>query len=458
MGCEMSKPGWLRTVCCGLTLVSLTGRLAQAEIQIFSSNDWRFSTSGFIETDVIQDSTESFRETIGNSPVARATTVAGDHGRSQLSIRNSRLAFNVDGPLIDDWKNRAYLELDFMGFDPATGNGNTENSFFSSPTTRVRHAFLEFHNDRWQILAGQTWGLFGWQPYYFLATTDISPVPATIYGRVAQVRGMRTFHLSEISDLQAAVALARPPQSDGGAPDLQAGVRWSCSSRQSGFVSTSSAPYKTQPMSVGLSGLVRQYRVPDSAQGVTTAAGSALALNTMVPILTSSDGKSLRGTMTLTGEFSTGRGDGDQFSQWTGGTAPQLATATTGFYKALPAKPTLDGGLGDYDDSGAFQLIQLQTYNLQLQYHLPTERQQWVTLGVGVLQSHNVDSLSQGGFASTSSGNLIYDRERVLFLNYFQNVTPQLRIGAEYAYVDTHFADGENASNNRYQVSAFYLF
>jgi len=70
---------------------------------------------GFAETDAIVDSARSLAETAGNSAVDRNFVFAGANGRTQFSIRNSRLGFNVAAPKIDDWATKGVLEFDFFG-------------------------------------------------------------------------------------------------------------------------------------------------------------------------------------------------------------------------------------------------------------------------------------------------------------------------------------------------------
>jgi len=101
--------------------------------------DWKIKLGGFIEFDSITDSTRSLTEIIGNNPVDRPGTYAGNNGRTQFSIRNSRLAFSIEAPKIEETiNNRAYFEFDFLGYDQNPSNttnsvGTNEASFFNNP-------------------------------------------------------------------------------------------------------------------------------------------------------------------------------------------------------------------------------------------------------------------------------------------------------------------------------------
>src|SRR5882724_4671565 len=52
---------------------------------------WGLTFYGFVEANYIMDTTRSYNERIGASLVARSDTYEGRHGRTQFSIRNTRL-------------------------------------------------------------------------------------------------------------------------------------------------------------------------------------------------------------------------------------------------------------------------------------------------------------------------------------------------------------------------------
>src|SRR6185312_12861434 len=114
------------------------------------------------------------------------------------------------------WKTKGYLEFDLLGYEapinanPATNATNSEASYYTNPTMRVRHAFLNAESNGWQVLAGQTWTLFGWEPTYVLTTASVPPGPGTIYQRTEQLTGFKTMQLGESSKLQVGVSMARP--------------------------------------------------------------------------------------------------------------------------------------------------------------------------------------------------------------------------------------------------------
>jgi hypothetical protein len=441
---------------------------AHANVTVFDKDDWKFSVGGFIETDAISDSTRSFREVIGNSPVKLPNSLDGNAGRTQFSIRNSRLAFTLDAPVISGWSSKAYFEFDFLGFDAPPNTSapanNSEGSYYTSPTLRVRHAFMQAENDGFQVLAGQYWNLFGWQPYYFLAAVDVSPLSAQIYSRNAQFRALKAIKFSDQDVLQVAAAVVRPPQADSRYPSIEAGARLAMGERSSGFTGSATGDRKTQPMSVGISGTARDFATPVTGTSTTDTehyTGYALAAEAMIPILASSDGKDVANTLSLLGEFSVGTGYGDIFSGWNGGSANPLNTSANS-----PAKnTTMDGGIGDYDVNGAFHLFNLRTFNVHAQYHLPEFMgATFIDAGYTNLFSNNLASIANSGpnanqlSSSVGTANFAYDRQQNFFANIFHDCTPQIRVGFEFVHVKTDYVANLSAVDNRYQASAYYRF
>ena len=445
-----------------VSVLLLAAIKVSAEVSVIDQNNWKLQVSGFIETDLISDSTRSFREVIGDSPVATSGTANGSNGRFQTSIRNSRLSFVVTPPTLGDWKTKSVMEFDLLGYDPnvsATAN-NTESSLYNNPTFRVRHAYLKSESNGWEILAGQTWELFGWQSYYFTPSVSIAPLPALTYARSVQARGTKNWQLGA-HILTSSIALVRPPQADANTPDLQAGLRFVFCCRGSWYMMGGSSARKIEPMSIGVSGAFRQINVPSNdgvATDTTNYNGAAVAFNVFVPIFAAFE-KNLSNTLSLTASFTQGSGYGDQFSGFTGGTASNLLTNTANL-NGRPAalQPSLDGGIGDYDANNNFNLIQITSYNVNLQYHFPNEMPDWMSAGFGVLNSNNIDSLVTLA-GKTSGGSNPYDQERVYFANYFHEFTPQIRMAVEYDYIDTRYGNGGViAKDIRYQLSGYLIF
>jgi hypothetical protein len=426
---------------------------------LLDKDDWQIKLSGFIEFDSITDSTRSLVETPGNTPISPSGSFNGSNGRTQFSIRNSRFALDVAAPMVDGMKSRGYLEMDFLGYDNSPPSVS-EAAFFNNPTLRVRHAYIETEtSNSWKFLAGQTWEILGWQPYYFLNTVDVSPVVGELYGRTVQAHALKTAQFNDIG-FQAMIGASRPPQRDSSYPALDGGLRFTYEGRKSGFVGGATGRQRTQPMSIAVSGTFREIEVPNFggvSAGSANYPGGGIAINAMLPLLASSDGKDVSHTLSLSGEFTSGTGYGDEFVSWTGNTASPLTSASKGSASTLVAAGTplnLDGGIGDFDSSAVFHLVHLTSFNTQLQYTL--NETNWIDVGYAQLYSSNIDSLTTNGV--TSSGNIPYNREQVAFANLFHDFTSQIRVGVEYDFTQTSYGDGEMGRNNRYQASAWFFF
>jgi hypothetical protein len=425
---------------------------ASASVTLLDRDDWKVQMSGFIEFDNFHDSKRAFTEAVGNGKVPRANSFDGSNGRYQSSIRNSRLAFSVLPPQAGEWKSKGYLEYDLLGYDPAP-SAQTESSFYTNATLRVRHAYMSADNDGWSILAGQYWTLFGWEPTYVLTTVSVPAGPGIVYQRTAQLTGMKTLAFGD-NKLQIGASVTRPSQRDSSMPNFDAGVKYAYTALSAGFASPS-GDVSAQTASVAVSGTMRQFATPtsnaaspDVNAGMSKVNGSAFAIDAMIPVLPSSDNKETDNTLTFTGEFSSGKGDADAFPSWTGG-LPQNPTGT-----GASSATNLDPGQGSWDSAGAgsFKLIKLQSWNAELQYHLP-KSMGFFTLGHAELVASGYDNMAPA---------VTYDKAKMDFINFFHDFTPQIRGAVEYAKFTTHYIAPVNGKNDevddRIGVSAFFRF
>lgn len=434
-----------------LLLSSLAPLGARANLTLLEKDDWKVMMGGFVELDMIADSTRSFTEVVGNAPVSRGGTYAGDNGRTQFSIRNSRLGFTVLPPNAGDWKTKGYLEFDLFGFDPAPpgviSNGysvsNSESNFFTAGSLRVRHAYLTAENNGWQVLAGQYWTLFGWVPTYVLSTASVPPVVGTLYERTPQVMLMKNIETNENNKLQAAISVTRPAERDSQYPGVDAGVRYSMGGRRSGF-SSANSDINAEPMSLAVSGTFRDFEAPILGGGTTDKvnyAGYGVAVNGLIPVLASNDPKEYANTLSVLGEYTMGRGYADELPNWSGGIAQDPSTGNL-------ANLNLDPGQGGYDVYGGFNLVHLQTWNAQLQYHLPSGWDSFTTWGYGQLYSDNINNIVGG----------TYDRTQIFFGNFFHDFSKQIRAAIEYSQFRTHYVNSNVMINSRGQVSLWFRF
>ena len=75
----------------------------------------------------------------------------------------------------------------------------------------------------------------------------------------------------------------------------------------------------------------------------------------------------------------------------------------------------------------------------------------WLAATASDLKSSNIGSL---GLAPGK----VFSESRWADLNYFVDVTPAVRLGAEYEYFWQHYEDGTEPTNHRLQLVALYIF
>ncbi|HXX67568.1 MAG TPA: hypothetical protein VEK07_10320, partial [Polyangiaceae bacterium] len=164
---------------------------------------WASTLYGFVEADSIIDSTRSLNDTAGNSLIARGGSAAGDNARVTFGARNSRIGFRLKAPEYHEVRASAMLEMDFLGTQLPIETGpyppvvspspyGTEAAFFTNPTFRVRHMNLKIETPIVDILFGQYWQLFGWQPLYNPNTVQIQGIVGEVFSRTPQFRISKT--------------------------------------------------------------------------------------------------------------------------------------------------------------------------------------------------------------------------------------------------------------------------
>lgn len=413
---------------------------------------WSATLYGFAELDVIADSTQSLDDQAGNAALAKPGTWGANHGRVMFGVRNSRLGFRFSSPTFHGVKASGQLEADFKGNQPT---GISESAFWLSPAFRIRHAVGKLETPVVDLLAGQYWLLFGWQPYFNPNTVEIQGVPGEIYTREPQLRISRILQ-SRTLGLEAAVAASRPPQRDAAAPDGSAGLRFFLKGWK-GVHTAGSTGTSIDPLSIGASGILRRFEVPDpAASGADvarrsqSAGGWGISVDGLIPVIPATEQDRSNG-LTVTGSWVRGKGIADLYTALTGGMKPP----------ALPANTTaIDAGLVGYDSAGILQPIEWRSFIAGIQYYSPGGGKLWVSVNYSQLNSGNINELSRSPASvfNASSPAGVFTRTRWADGNLFWDATPSMRVGFEYAWTQQTFADGAIAHNNRYQLSIFYIF
>ena len=413
--------------------------------------------TGFAEFDAIHDSTRSLKEVEGNGPIAKKGSYEGDNGRTQFSVRNSRLGFGLLTNRGNGWKGKGYIELDLLGYEPEVNAGVSEAGYYQNPTVRVRHAYLQAEsNDGWNLIAGQYWSLFGWQSDFVPSTVGYAPIPGVLYERTPQATVLKTWGASDDANFTAGLSLSRPIQRESAAPNVDAGLRFRLGNYRAAYTSTS-GDVKAEPLSIALSGTSRQITRPKADADGTYAKhkekskqASAFAVDVMIPLVSISKADDAGNSLALQAEFTKGTGYADELSGWTGNVA---GVANGSAAPAAVNLPNLDSGFVGYKAGASdFTLVHLQTWNSSLQYHLPTGMDSWVTAGFAETWSDNVADLG------AAAGKTLYTRSQAAFGNVLHDFSKEIRAGLEYNWARTRYVDNSHAQNARVQVSTWYRF
>jgi hypothetical protein len=410
---------------------------------------WNPVFYGFAELDMLHDSTQSFQEPAGNGIIARDEAFAGNHGRTQFGVRNSRFGVRLSAPEWEGIKVSGMLEVDLLGNQPSNPPATAEAAFFNNPTLRIRHFILKIEDPYVDILAGQYWVLFGWQSYFHPNTVQIQGVPGQIFSRTAQLRLSHTFK-SDPVNVEVAVAAARPPQRDSEIPDGQAGLRFLFNTWK-GVHTMGGAGTAGDAGGVGFSAVGRRFALPElsaSPKGRKGKTGWGFSADAMLPLVPATM-EDRANALTLTGSFVTGTGISDLYTGLNGGLgAPAYPTGG-------PSPAPVDPGLVAFDSTGNLHTIDWTSYIVGLQYYLPPSGKIWISGNFSRMVSKNVNQF----VASTPAGQgSVFTESLWADGNLFWDLTPAARFGFEYAFFQQTRGDNQKPVDHRFQLSTWFLF
>ncbi len=423
---------------------------------------WSTTMYGFVEPDMISDTTRSFNDLAGSAQVARANTQAGENGRFQFGVRNSRIGFRLRAPETDGIRASAVIETDFQGTTLPVGTGpyptpspaptlGTEANFFTSPALRIRHMYFKVETPVVDFLAGQYWQLFGWQSSYQPNTVQIQGVPGELYSRTTQLRVSKTLKADPIT-LEIAVAAMRPVQRDSAIPDGQAGIRFAVDSWK-GVQTVGATGTQISPISVAATGLLRRVEVDQFSSAPKTTnelTMTGFAVDAFIPVIPGTKDRK-DNALSFNGEFATGYGIADQYTGLTGGVGFPSPANPMGLATAPTYKPDIDAGIVTYDANGGIHGIQWTTYLMGVQYYLPA-------VGGKLMVSGNFSHIMSANSHYYGAAAALTSSENFGDVNVFYDPIPAVRIGAEFANFNTTYVDLQHASNQRVQLSGFFIF
>jgi len=429
---------------------------------------WRTKLYGFIEFDAAHDTTQAYNDLggWGSTALPLAYTYAGSHGRTQFTARNSRLGVFVNAPDYGGVRSSATLEADFMGNQPSDA---AESALITNGAFRLRVASLLLQTDYVDVLAGQAWALFGFEPFFLPASPFLLPVPGEVFKRDAQVRVSHTFKSSGV-DFEIGASANRPPQRDSEVPDIQAGLRLALNGWQGihtpGTDGQRLVGPSRSPVTIAVSGAGRRFRTTNfqgTAAGTfpdprssDSATGYGLVADALIPVIPAASAEDRGNALTLTGQFSTGTGYADLLGGLvSNGGGPATPSAA---YPAIPNSPdkyapNIQSGLVTFDNTGNLHTIDWQTFLVGLQYYLPPSGRVSISGNFAQAHSGNVAKWADPGQVSS-----IYTKTRYFDANLFWDVTPAIRTALSYQYLEQQFAHGDKAHNVRTELSAFFFF
>jgi hypothetical protein len=447
---------------------------------------------GFVEFDGMYDSTQSFSDSPGNTPILRSDgsrpaylPVGTDelkgvmygayHGRAQATARNTRFGFKLTPPEFAGMKTTGVIEVDLFGNQPSNPPSTTEGSFFTSPTLRLRHAYAKLETEVVDVLVGQYYNVFGWQPNFFPATWSFLGMPNMIFGRTPQIRLSKAVKTPGFG-FEIAGALTRPPQRDSGYPGFEGGVRFDINGLKGAHGRGSGQP-TLDSASIGVSGVYRKFRViawgnnkpPTStpefavtqAIDVAEAAGAGYSVDALVPVIPIHDLESKSVALTLTGAYVKGQGIADLYTGGlTGGVQFPLPAGpggpSTGNYAGnidpgLVQFKILDPGIGTVAE---MRVIDWESQMVGFQLYLPPGGKIVLTGNYTRARSDNIgQDIPEGGDpARTFKVAEYYDA------NLFFDITPAFRTGGSYQLIRQRYVDGGYERNYRIEIGGLFFF
>jgi hypothetical protein len=420
---------------------------------------FKLTIYGFAEVDYIYDTTRSYDDAMGSALVARSNTYDGSHSRSQFSMRNSRLGFAFESPTVGGVKPTAVLEADFFGHQDSPPT-TTENTYFDSPTFRVRHAFVKLASPYVDVILGQTYDLFGWQNMSSPCSLEFLGLPNQLFSRNPQLRLSHGFAADGPLGVDVAIAASRPAQRDSQIPDGSAGLRFVLN-HWKGITTPGNVGTTIARAGIGVSGIVRRFNVnafaPPPTRDSNSINGYGIAVDALLPVIPASSEGDRSNRLTLTGSFVRGTGIADLITSGGAAKFPPLSNARQDnpppVYDA-----NIDSSIVTYDANSVLHTINWTAFRVGLQYYLPPTGR--LLFAANYTQSHsdNLWKLYLKGNSEVELQSTTADTSRYVDGNLFWDVTPALRVGISGQYTQVKYLDGAKPHNIRGMGQTVYVF
>jgi hypothetical protein len=310
------------------------------------------------------------------------------------------------------------------------------------------------------VLAGQTYSVFGWQNYFFPCSLEFLGLPNQVFSRAAQLRFSHDFAFAGDFSLEVAASAVRPAQRDSVVPDAQAGIRFNVH-RWKGITTPGNVGTLALPLSIGISGTVRQFKVdaftPPPTQRSNSATGWGVVIDALIPIIPAAHADDRANRLTFTGSFVTGTGIADLITAGGGASFPTLPNPAQGNPPPIYT-PNIDDGLVSFDTRGVVHTIDWWAVRAGLQYYLPPSGRFVISANYTQAYSNNLDKLFPKGGAEIELLTRVADRSHYADLNVFFDATSAIRFGLSGQYTKVLYLDGDTPHNVRVMAQALYAF
>jgi hypothetical protein len=332
----------------------------------------------------------------------------------------------------------------------------SQDQQYTYSSIRLRHYYAKLETPIVDLLAGQTFDLYGWGGNgFFPSTPAFLGVMGELFHRNVQLRLSKTFGNDSVS-LDVAVAGVRPATRDGAVPDLQAGLKLEVKPWQ-GASAQGPRPAKAAPLAIGVSGVGRRLYVTDFqaiAADAQTAYGWGVAIDAFLPLIPVR-GSDLSNGLSVTGEVSRGTGVSDLYLTLTGGV---LFPALPNPKNVLPAPtytPNVDPGIVTFDAQGLMHTINWEGWMVNLHYNLPFNKGK--TLSVSGTAS-GIRSTNDLALTPLQGQGFVWNQGRYYDGTVWWSITPAFQMCLSFQTETQSLGDGFTARNNRAQAGWWFFF
>jgi hypothetical protein len=435
-----------------------TGNADSPEGVTWKASGWDVTLYGYAALNVMQDSTQSFGTSSGNSVIVRRGTIRGNRLQAQATSRDSRLGLRLSPPKIGSVKSSVNLETDFNAPPPVE---YTEANSVTNAAFRMRHYYMKVETPVVDFIAGQYHDLFGWGGKgFYPSTLAFLGITGEIYHRQPQIRLSKIMGAGKALEFEVAGAVLRPVQKNGGYPDVEAGVRlafnnWTGARQQAyGQPGIGAA-------GIGVSAIGRHFEVAQFLEfpGDTVPGnGYGIAGNVFLPIIPAHNNADRGNSLSITGEYSRGTGIGDMYGDLSGGLLfPSLPNPQDRQQPTNPPPvytPNIDSGIVTFDGDNRLRTCDWEGIVAGLQYYLPIFKGRWWI---------------SGNFAQAKSANIaeitpiqgrggVYTRSRYYDGNLFIAITDAIQMGFSFQQIDQVLGDGVKTQNRRTEFGMHMFF